>query len=140
MRQNFTALAALSTWFGFCASAVASNTTPFTPQTNEFAFAATTSAGTPIQIAPLSGGATTYTQYRIAAVCSSPTAVVSLAMGSTQASVAAPAVPTAGTPQYTLTIPCGPAIEVRGAPPQAWLNAITSSGTATLYVTGGEGL
>jgi len=123
-----------------CQPAHADGGSPFQAMTKEYALAATSSSGTAIQIAPLTNGPTGYTQYRIFVNCTAA-ATVSLFLGPSQASVTTAVQPVANTPQqFSFTYPCGTPIEVLGGPPAAWVNAITSTGTATLYITGGVGL
>lgn len=124
--------------FLFSGLASAATNTPFTPQTQEYLFPATSSSGTPFQI--LGTISTSFLQYRVAVTCSSATASVSITLQNTQANAATVVAPAAGVPQFTRTYPCGNAIEILSGPPQAWINAIVSSGTATIWIIGGEGL
>lgn len=55
------------------------------------------------------------------------------------AATAAAVIPVAGTPAAGIPIPAG-IVEVISAPPDAYFSAITASGTASVYVTPGEGL
>lgn len=108
--------------------------TPFQAMTKERAIAGTTSIGTAVQILP-SFGTPTLSSYRI--VTSGCTGVVSVILVSVQGD-ATGAVPTPGTDQFTYTYPC-PAMEVVSGPNRAWANVITSTGTATVYIIGGQG-
>lgn len=112
-------------------------TVPFYPTSQEYAFSATGSSGTAVRIAAPSSGVYC-PQYRIATVGTAGT-TVTVAFGTTSASVTPVVIPVPGTPQMTRTILAG-AIEILSAPSQAWFNAITSTGTITIYITCGSGL
>lgn len=110
--------------------------TAFWPVTKEYAFSATGSSGTPIQIA---GGFQSCTQYRIVSVGTTGT-TVTVSFGNSSTAVATVAQPIPGTPQQTVTYLAGTDEILTGNFSQAWVNAITSTGTITLYITCGIGV
>lgn len=123
----------------FLFSAAVLADTPFQRFSKEYRFDATTSSGTPVRITA-TNAAFTFTNYRIFVTCSSATAVVTLALGEASSDVTTVTAPVAGVPQPTTTYPCGVPIEILGAPSQAYVNAIVSTGTAALYIQGGGGI
>lgn len=116
-----------------CAAAQAQDTTAYNGLGNEFRFDATAVTGTPKQLT----GVGPCRRYRIVATGTAGT-TVSIALGTTSASVTTVVQPTTVTSQATYTIPAGQT-EVLTGPAQAWLNAITSSGTIVIYARCGEG-
>lgn len=119
--------------------ALADSSSPFVPKTPEYLFSAATTSGTPIQISAAQAS-TPLTSYRLFVTCSSATAIVTTTFQTSSDFAAAVVAPTAGSPQYTRSYPCGNPIEVLSGPSRGWFNAIVSTGTATIYIIGGDGV
>ena len=104
---------------------------PFTPSGNTVTFAAATSAPTPVQaISSTLGG----NQYRI---INSGTVLAFLAVGTTSTNATLNAVVVNTTAP---SIPLLPGTdEIITFAPNAWFTGITSSGSASIYVTPGDG-
>ncbi len=111
------------------------NVSPFQPLTQTWVFAASSAAGTPVQITPRNPGYGSYLQYLIAN--NGSTGVWVTLAGSSAG--AAQTIPSGGTPGNAVWIEAGQSRVLTG-PPAAWFNAQTSAGATTLYVTGGEGV
>ena len=104
---------------------------PFTPSGNTVTFMAATSAPTAIQaVSSTIGG----NQYRIV---NSGSVLVFLGIGKDATSAAANAAVVSTTGQ-AIPLLAG-TDEIITFPPNAWFTGITSSGTASIYVTPGDG-
>lgn len=106
---------------------------PFQAQTLTFPFSATSSAGTAVQITP-NTGVTSYQNYLVSNTGSNG-AWITLANSSANAAQTLPSGSTPGNAQW---IEPGTSRVLTG-PSQAWFNAQTASGTASVNVTGGTG-
>ena len=107
----------------------------FTVTGNTVTLTAATSAPTPVQCSSATLGGN---QYRIINTSTTITAYLSFAATSADATTNC-VIPTGGTP--TRTLPILPATdEIITFVPNAYFTAITSSSTAVLYITPGDGL
>lgn len=106
---------------------------PFQAQTQTFPFAATSSAGTPVQIVP-NTGLTNYQNYLVSNTGANG-AWVTLAFTS---AAAVQTIPSGSTPGNAVWVEPGTS-RVFTAQAQAWFNAQTATGTTVLNVTGGAG-
>lgn len=107
---------------------------PFKPGASTYLIPAATPASTPIQIGGRNSGDVTYQFYN-----ASTTTDAFISYATTSATAAANAVvPTAGNPQPVLFVPAGAVLDytLNG---QMWLSGVVSSGSATVFVTPGEG-
>jgi hypothetical protein len=107
---------------------------PFNAQTLTYSFSATGSAGTPVQIKAISGSSTGFSSYLV----QNTGAVGAWVILASTSALAAQTLPIVGTPGNSIWVPAGATMPLSGAP-QAFFNAQTISGTASLSVTGGEG-
>ena len=104
----------------------------FTPMGNTVTFTAATAAPTPVQVLSTTIGGN---QYRI---INNGTVIVFLGFGTTSSSANSNAVIISTTGS---SIPILPGTdEILSFVPNAYFTGITSSGTATIYVTPGDGL
>ena len=111
-----------------------SNVYPFSRTTEVYAFAATSSDGTPVQIElpyVANANVSSYLVQNLGAV----DVWVRLGRSSDDALIVIPSV---GTPGNATLLPALASMTFGGAP-EAWFNAQTVSGTADLLVCGGEG-
>ena len=104
---------------------------PFCPSGNTVTFIAATSAPTPVQALSTTLGGN---QYR---VVNAGSTLVFMGVGTTSANATANAVVVSST-QAAIPLLAG-TDEIITFPPNAWFTGITSSGTATVYVTPGDG-
>ena len=104
---------------------------PFTPSGNTVTFTASTSAPTPVQAVSTTLGGN---QYRI---LNAGSVIAFLGIGSTAAQA------TASAAVVTTTANCIPVLagtdEIISFPPNAYFTGITSTSTATVYITPGDG-
>lgn len=107
----------------------------FTPTGNSFVLTASTSAPTPIQV--VTNGANS-NQYRIINSSTTQGAFLSYSQNSSTAQSNC-VIPTAGNSTTTLYI-LPNTDEIITFVPAAYFTAITSSNSATLYITPGDGL
>lgn len=109
-----------------------STNAPFTPTGNTVTFTAASSAPTPVQaISTTLGG----NQYR---VINSSTQVAFLGLGTTSAAATANAVVASSTQSCIPLLPNTD--EILTFVPNAYFTGITSTSTATIYVTPGDGM
>lgn len=109
---------------------------PFSPLGNTVVISAASTAPTAVQVSPTSGQMNVG-QYRCV---NSGTVMVFLGVGSTATIAGSRAViPIAGTPASGVPLMPG-AVEILRFNENSYITAITSSGTATVYVTPGQGL
>jgi hypothetical protein len=110
------------------------STNAFIPMGNTVTFTANVSGSvpTPVQAVALSLGCN---QYR---VVNAGTVTVFIGAGATSANATSNAVVVSTTSQAVPLLPG--AIEILSFPPNAYFTGITSSGTAVMYVTPGEGI
>ena len=104
---------------------------PFCPSGNTVTFLAATSAPTPVQALSTTLGGN---QYR---VINAGSVVVFMGIGTTSSDASNNAVIVTST-QKSIPLLAG-TDEIITFPPNAWFTGITSSGTATVYVTPGDG-
>ena len=104
---------------------------PFCPSGNTVVFTAATSAPTPVQALSTTLGGN---QYR---VINAGSTLVFMGVGTTSANATANAVVVSST-QAAIPLLAG-TDEIITFPPNAWFTGITSSGTATVYITCGDG-
>lgn len=104
---------------------------PFCPSGNTVVFTAATSAPTPVQALSTTLGGN---QYR---VINAGSTLVFMGVGTTSAGATANAVIVTSS-QQAIPLLAG-TDEIITFPPNAWFTGITSSGTAAIYVTPGDG-
>ena len=104
---------------------------PFCPSGNTVVFTAATSAPTPVQALSTTLGGN---QYR---VVNAGSVVAFMGVGTTSANATANAVVVSST-QAAIPLLAG-TDEIITFPPNAWFTGITSSGTAAIYITPGDG-
>ena len=104
---------------------------PFTASGNTVTFTANTSAPSAVQASSTTLGGT---QYR---VVNAGTVVAFLGVGQTQSAAQTNAVVVSTTANSLPMLPGTD--EIITFTPNAWFTAITSSGTATIYITPGDG-
>ena len=104
---------------------------PFCPSGNTVVFTAATSAPTPVQALSTTLGGN---QYR---VINAGSTLVFMGVGTTSANATANAVVVSST-QAAIPLLAG-TDEIITFPPNAWFTGITSSGTAAIYITPGDG-
>ena len=104
---------------------------PFTPSGNTVTFTAATSAPTPVQALSTTLGGN---QYR---VVNAGSTLVFMGVGTSSANATANAVVVSSS-QAAIPLLAG-TDEIITFPPNAWFTGITSSGTASIYVTPGDG-
>ena len=104
---------------------------PFCPSGNTVVFTAATSAPTPVQALSTTLGGN---QYR---VINAGSVVVFMGVGTTSANASSNAVVVSST-QAAIPLLAG-TDEIITFPPNAWFTGITSTGTANVYITPGDG-
>ena len=104
---------------------------PFCPSGNTVTFTAATSAPTPVQALSTTLGGN---QYR---VVNAGSTLVFMGVGTSSANATANAVVVSSS-QAAIPLLAG-TDEIITFPPNAWFTGITSSGTASIYVTPGDG-
>ena len=104
---------------------------PFCPSGNTVTFTAATSAPTPVQALSTTLGGN---QYR---VVNAGSTLVFMGVGTTSANATANAVVVSSS-QAAIPLLAG-TDEIITFPPNAWFTGITSSGTAAIYITPGDG-
>ena len=104
---------------------------PFCPSGNTVTFIAATSAPTPVQALSTTLGGN---QYR---VVNAGSTLVFMGVGTTSANATANAVVVSST-QAAIPLLAG-TDEIITFPPNAWFTGITSTGTANVYITCGDG-
>ena len=104
---------------------------PFCPSGNTVTFTAATSAPTPVQALSTTLGGN---QYR---VVNAGSTLVFMGVGTSSANATANAVVVSSS-QQAIPLLAG-TDEIITFPPNAWFTGITSSGTASIYVTPGDG-
>ena len=104
---------------------------PFCPSGNTVTFTAATSAPTPVQALSTTLGGN---QYR---VVNAGSTLVFMGVGTTSANATANAVVVSSS-QAAIPLLAG-TDEIITFPPNAWFTGITSSGTAAIYITCGDG-
>ena len=104
---------------------------PFCPSGNTVVFTANTSAPTPVQALSTTLGGN---QYRIV---NAGSVVVFMGVGTSSANATANAVVVSST-QASIPLLAG-TDEIITFPPNAWFTGITSTGTANVYITPGDG-
>ena len=104
---------------------------PFCPSGNTVTFTAATSAPTPVQALSTTIGGN---QYR---VVNAGSTLVFMGVGTSSANATANAVVVSSS-QAAIPLLAG-TDEIITFPPNAWFTGITSSGTAAIYITPGDG-
>ena len=104
---------------------------PFCPSGNTVTFLAATSAPTPVQALSTTLGGN---QYR---VVNAGSTLVFMGVGTSAANASANAVVVSSS-QAAIPLLAG-TDEIITFPPNAWFTGITSSGTAAIYITPGDG-
>ena len=104
---------------------------PFCPSGNTVTFIAATSAPTPVQALSTTLGGN---QYR---VVNAGSTLVFMGVGTTSANASSNAVVVSST-QAAIPLLAG-TDEIITFPPNAWFTGITSTGTANVYITPGDG-
>lgn len=107
----------------------------FTATGNTFTLTAATSAPTPVQVTSNTLGGN---QYRVINSSTTTGCFLSYAQASADATTNC-VIPTAGNPQKVVYLLPG-TDEIISFVPNVYFTAITSSGTAVLYITAGDGM